>query len=351
MSLKTITIGDVSTLKKFHAGGGEGTIFFGDKGKLIKLCDIDTNHQLEATDVRLRKLAADGLYDGLSAFCAVPEVLIEQSGTHKIVGFQMNHFQGFNPLSSVLLSKEFCISNKITIRKTATLFLALHDAINKIHSKGFIIGDLNYNNILFRFENKTIRFAFVDIDSWAVKKNGINLPATSVTPTLCHPEVEENVMNIQKHHDWYSFAVLLARSLIKDDPFNLGVLDTSVMRAIKGERQKNGITCWDPKVTLRKEDAMYVKRFGVELIKELEKWLKGDQKGIFPKSVIEKFLDGLTMCAGSLKGRKCVLEVHVDHVHCTRCGEKLERPIPRANHSQANKQQISDKELLDFLCK
>lgn len=350
MSSKIISIKNTDALKKFNSGGGEGTIFFGNNGKLLKIYDAETNQDSERINDRLQKLCADGIYDGLSYFCAIPEAMIEQAETQKVIGFQMNHFKEFNALSS-LLSKEFCVENKITIRKIGTIFLAIHDAVSKIHSKGFIIGDLNYENIMFKFENKSVRLAFVDVDSWAIRKNGINLPATSTTHTICHPEIEDDLSFLQKHHDWYSFAVLLAQSLIKDDPFNLGVLDTNTMCAIKGERQKNGITCWDPRVTLQREQAVYTKRFGKKLTEKLEEWLKGNQKGIFPKAVIEEFLNGLAMCKGSLQGKNCVLEVHTDHAHCTRCGQKLVQPRPRAIRDHSSNQKMSGSDLLDFICK
>ncbi len=358
MSLKRIAIDKIGALKKFHSGGGEGTIFITNNGKLIKLYDASTNEDIEKINKRLCILGADNsIFDGLSSFCAVPEMLIEQSNTGKIIGFQMNLFKEFSPLS-VLVSKQFCVDHRITIRKIATVFLAIHDAISKIHSKGFIIGDLNYENIMFKFENKSVRLAFVDVDSWAIRKGNVDIPSTSITPTLCHPEIESGSVKVMRYHDWYSFAVILAHALIKDDPFNLGILDKAMMHSINGKRQQHGITCWDPRVTLRNEHIPYVRRFGKKITQELETWLKGDKKDIFPKGALEDFLAGLSMCKGERQGKKCALEVHLDHINCTRCGEKLTQPITRASHippitaqnpAPQSKRNQADMDLLDSI--
>ena len=157
------------------------------------------------------------------------------------------------------------------------------------------------------------------------------MPPSNKTAKFCHPELERNKTDLQPYHDWYSYAVLLARSLIKNDPFNLGILNDH--RLIDGTtRQKKGIGCWHKEVELSREDKIYAKRFGIKLTNTLNSWLKGNQKGSFPKTILYEFLDGLVFC------RKCKLEVHIDHVNCPKCGEELPKPTPRpANiHHQQN---------------
>lgn len=327
-SMQRIPFNQLTGLKKFK-DGGQAEIFTTPKGKLIKIYDSFDPGNATKTNKRLEALGLDTeLYNGLKYFCAVPEVLIQHQSNQNLIGFQMEHFQDFNPLS-MLLSKEFCvIKNKITIRQVANIFLKIHDCLSMIHSKGFLVGDLNDDNVLFKFLNKSVLIAFVDVESWAVQRQKVILPAIACTPTFCHPEIDENINCLKAYHDWYSFAVLLARSLIKDDPFNHGTLDDATMRSIKGDTQKHGITCWDNRSKLTDQQELYVKRFGTKLTETMQLWLKGSQRGIFPKSVLQQFISELAFCTN------CKLEIHIDHIKCNRCGEKLFAPTPRTQQNQ-----------------
>lgn len=329
MSLKRIPLKKVDGLKKFCEEGGLGTIYIAPPSNLIKIYLPNDNEDAAKISKRLGSLDGDdNLYEKLASFCGIPEALVQREDNGQIVGFQMKHFKDFNPLGK-LLSKPYCVTNKVRIRDVTNIFLALHDYLSIIHGEGFLVGDLSENNILFKLIEKTVHLAFVDVDSWAIHRPGLNIPAEGRTQTFCHPEIEKDPSKLQAHHDWYSYAVLLARSLVKNDPFNLGGLDDATMRSIRGTSQERGITCWDPRVRLTDEESLYTKRFGTKLTNTLQTWLQGNQKGVFPKNILEQFLDGLTMCRGNYKGNMCKLEIHIDHGKCTRCGEKLIPPTLR----------------------
>ncbi|HMN13195.1 MAG TPA: serine/threonine-protein kinase [Bellilinea sp.] len=352
MTLDIIRLENLGKLRILNFGGAEGTIHLASDGKLVKIYNNNSPKEAAENDKRLRIIANNGgLYKNFAYFCAIPEAIIESAGV--AIGFKMSHFQGFHPLGR-LASKEFCVSNKITIRKVAMIFLKLHDFLSDIHQRGFVIGDFNPDNIMFKLVNKSVHFAFVDVDSWAISKGSTVLPLLSITPGLCHPELEKDRSRAKQYHDWYSFALLLARSLVKGDPFNLGVLDNSTMAAIRGERRIHGITCWDQRILLPRELAPYMQRFGKKLTDELVKWLKGKENGVFLKEVLEDFLDKLSMCYGSLGNKQCILEAHLSLVRCPRCGEKLSQPLPRAKHHKNTAQQYpltQDQSLLDSLFK
>lgn len=339
MSMKKIPLRETDGLSKFIEEGSQGIIYILPPDKLIKIYQYDDVSVSNITSARLEALGKDpGIYDSLKHFCAIPEALVQRHDNGQIVGFQMKHFQDFEPIS-ILLSKPFCVKNKLTIRKIIHIFLSIHDCLRKIHESGFMIGDFNEDNVMFKFADKTVLLAFVDVDSWAVRKSNLSLPASAKTHSFCHPETERDIRKLETHHDWYSFAVLLARSLVKANPFNLGSLDDKTMQEICGTSQEKGITCWDKRILLTKDEIMYTKRFGKELTSTLEKWLQGNQQGIFPKEVLEKFLDGLAMCKGDNEGKQCTLEVHIDHINCTKCGEKLPQPYRRTNEFRKSKQE------------
>lgn len=320
MQMKKIPLDNIDNLKKFNDNGGQGTIYLFMPGKLVKIYDYENIDDIKEVNDRLESIGRDSeLYQGLEWFCSVPEEII-QSQNGRPIGFTMKHFDGFEPLGA-LYSTPYCLEKKITIQMVAKIFLAIHDRLSLIHSKGFLIADLNSNNVLFKISGKSVHLAFVDVDSWGIKKPGLNLPASDQTHGISHPELEKNPNSLERYHDWYSYSVLLARSLLKKNPFNLGVLDAKTEKIVGASSQEEGITCWDSQVILTKEEATFSKRFGSRLTNALNLWLKGKQKGVFPKEAIERFVEESVFC------KKCKLEVHIDHVNCTRCGEKLPEPF------------------------
>lgn len=343
MAIKRISIQTVDGLKKLENEGGQGVIYILSPDKLIKIYPEEDATIATAISKRLQIIGNNpGIYRELKSFCAIPEDLVERPDNKQLVGFQMTHFKGFQSLGK-LLDKMFCVESKLTIRKVVKIFLAMHDGISKIHANGLIIGDLNEDNILFKLNDKTVLLGFVDVDSWAIHHKNIKLPTSATTPTFCHPELEKNPEKLETRHDWYSFATLLTRSLIKNDPFNMGSLDETTMHSIKGASQENGITCWDSRVHLTDIDAIYTRRFGKSITNTLKNWLSGNQIGVFPKKVLEKFLDGLGFC------KKCTLEVHIDHINCTRCGERLAFPVPNFHKKKTTRQDPKKKELSNLL--
>lgn len=338
MNAKTISIDSLGSLKKFPQEGGRGVIYFLPPNKLVKVYDAADFKEATDISIRLKTIRTHfAMFENIRNFCAAPEVFIEQEKNGQLIGFQMEEFLNFLTFGK-LLDLDFCIKSKVRIRNIFYVFLALHDAITEIHKNGFLIGDLNEDNILFQIADKQTLVRFVDVDSWAIRKNSILvLTPEAITPTFCHPELENNRNCIQQHHDWYSFAVLLARSLIKNDPFNTGVLSKSAMQAIKGVSQRKGISCWDPRVQLGADEAIFVRRFGNDLTELLQKWLTGNERGIFPKKALIEFLSNLGFCKG------CTLEVHLDHQKCTRCGGTLTPPLKRSSQkSTASQKPDSD---------
>lgn len=335
MSTDIITIDKVDGLKKFDQQGGLADIYILPPDKLIKIYTSDCLADSVKMSERLEKIKkSDQSYEDLKEFCAVPEFLVQRMDNRQYVGFQMRHFKDFEQLGT-LSSLEYCLKKKITVRQIIHVFIALHDCLTKIHSKGFLVGDLNEDNILFKLANKKASLAFVDTDSWAVNLPGLILPSTAKTKTFSHPELDREDAKLKQYHDWYSYTVLLARSLIKNDPFNLGQLDSASRKGISGTCQDNGVTCWDPRMRLKENEKMYIFRFGQQLTAAIQNWLKGDQRGAFSKKTLVKFLEGLTWC-------KCMLEVHIDHAVCPRCGGKLlpmRQPLNPTTDSSKNKPQ------------
>lgn len=318
MSLKRISVNIVDSLSKLEKQGGQGVIYKLPPNKLIKIYPTTNLEESAEISHRLEALGQDeGMYRGLAYFCAIPEALVV-SPDNKVVGFQMSHFKDFHSLG-MLADVKYCLEKKIRIKDVINIFKTAHDKVCRIHKK-FLIGDFNPRNILFRMDEKKVLLAFVDVDSWAVRLSTLTLPDTAATRVFCHPELENASTQLQAYHDWYSFAILLARSILKADPFSLGSFKPEASKINGGNSKKFGITCWDQRIHLTKEERIYVHRFGNILPTTLQKWIDGTQRTEFPKEVLDEFLEGLVFC------ENCHLEVHIDHVNCVKCGSKLPKP-------------------------
>lgn len=315
--METISINALGTLKEINFGGEAiiSKIFASNQ-----VAKIFTNPDFE----RLRVISElDQRYVALSTFCSVPKK-IAVTARNEPIGIVMDYFDEFEP-ANCLMNADYCVKKKINLHRVAKMFLRLHDYVCEIHRQGFMIGDFSDTNLLFRIDPITNRFfwLFVDVDSWAVKDGKYNLPCSTVIPQISHPDLAKDKSRLCQEHDWYSYAFLLSRSLIKSSPFSIGTL--------KSGFKSNGakFSCWDEAIQLDRYQAMHVKRFGQKIQSVLTEWLKGNGKGVFPKVELETFLKGFVFCEGERKGEGCHLEAHISHGSCPRCNKPLPKPRVR----------------------
>ena len=139
------------------AAGGEGKIYEHptDKKKVVKI--YHQPRKKEYAD-HLKLLSGLG-----NRFVEPKEIYFTDKG--QCAGFDMNyvnfsHYWLFNNL----FNKGFCNSNGIDKSFKLKVLQELSEAINEVHSKGIVIGDLNQYNI---FVGKNGTILFVDTDSYA----------------------------------------------------------------------------------------------------------------------------------------------------------------------------------------
>ncbi|MCX6808694.1 MAG: hypothetical protein NTW50_03435 [Candidatus Berkelbacteria bacterium] len=233
-----------------------------------------------------------------------------------------------------LTNSGYCVANQIDLRRTASLFCHLHDAIAQIHSGPFCIGDLRAANIMFKPSTSgPWDIAIMDVDSWEVYITDISQDrwgcevdnsryhyCTAIHDDVVHPDlINTNYSQLMKYHDWYAFAHQLATCLLKCNPFEEG----RVAGMTDIERKIKGISCFCGSlggVALTLEEQINIKRLGSDMTGLLQRWLTGKEKGVFPRSAILDFIQGLCVC------RSCGLqhfERQPGETHCVRCGNRL----------------------------
>ena len=189
--------------------GGEGSVFRDPHNinSLIKVYENPTRqHGQKLTDFISRKFKLP------KNIAAPTEVTFNNHG--KIIGFRMPFFKGTSPFRK-LSDRKHCLKEGISAKKIIDLHLQKIDILNTIHPQGLVEGDLNDLNTLFK-DNQTIG---IDIDSWQFG----SWPCGVATENFLNPRLYGVDLSQKAYFtpedDWYSFAVLLHRGLLKVHPY------------------------------------------------------------------------------------------------------------------------------------
>ncbi len=209
---------------------------------------------------------------------------------NQIIGFLMNKLKaGCDPIA-VLANKRFCAQNGITTKRVIDLFCSLHQSLLEIHQAGVVVGDLNDRNEIL--DPTYQHSAWIDVDSWQWG----SYPCMVGTQAYLSPELYgidlSQAPYFKQEHDWYSFAVLLFRSLLHVHPFRAGIhphYKSLMLRA------KNGITVLDQDVSYP-TIGLPPDILSDELTDILIKYLKRQIKTPFPVDLLNQFRGMLVEC-------------------------------------------------------
>ncbi len=273
--------------------GGEGKVYKLDASWALKLYNEDQPKNAR----QLELLTSQRLYAGLAEFAAIPAILVK-TGEGKTIGYVMRLLEGYQPFS-VLSSRKFCEQNSLTISWIAWLFWYLHRAISTAHQLGFVIGDLRGDNVVYKIKTGGARIQenpvrLLDVDSWGIKTGAVNFPCSAIDLNIAHPTIiraketgQHFLASVVQYHDWYAFALLFAKCLIKCDPFHKGLYRLGNSKT----RKLSGITCWHQAVEKTPAENAQLFRFNQALISEFESWLSGYRNtGEFSLAAIENLI-------------------------------------------------------------
>ncbi len=281
--------------------GGEGSVFKDPQNRngLIKVYENPTKqHGQKLTDFINHQFH-------LPKNVAAPtEVVYNNRG--QIIGFRMPFFKNASPFRK-LSDNKYCRKESIGAKNVVELHLQKLNILDTIHTQGIVEGDLNDLNNLFK-NNQTIS---IDVDSWQFG----SWPCSVATENFLNPRLY-NIDLSQKAYftpddDWYSFAVLLHRGLLKVHPY--GGTHPTVNNL--PTRAKKRITVHDkgviyPAVGLKSEVV------SDDLSEVFHQFFKQGKIKPFPRQLLEQFVNSLTTCPN------CQQEYPKNRRECPNCQEQ-----------------------------
>lgn len=201
--------------------GGEARVFVvpSDDASVAKIYRRPTEHHARKLAVMLANPPADPMAAQGHVSIAWPVELVETLvPAGRIVGFLMPRAQGTRPLIDFY--------NPATRRKVCPLFNPLYllrtarnlaAAVHAVHSRGYVIGDINESNILV---TDTALVTLVDTDSFQVRdpKTGEMFRCPVGKPEFTPPELQGEVfreIDRSPEHDRFGLAVLIFQLLME----------------------------------------------------------------------------------------------------------------------------------------
>lgn len=177
--------GDVEYL----AEGGQGKVYVTKDNKyLLKIYHDSANSIPEEKAKELSQLNHSNIITPI-------DLLYE----NKYVGYYMKYLKDTYVLCE-LFPKGFKIQNNLDYKQRSELVNKLIDLIHEVHKHGFLVIDLNSNNVL---SNKKLNELYlIDTDSFQTK----NYPAVAIQDAIRDRKIKNNQFN--QGSDWFAFACL-----------------------------------------------------------------------------------------------------------------------------------------------
>lgn len=264
--------------------GGEGTVYKAKvKGHTFALKVYET-----PTRARSEKLLAFERLSPKFTDRVVAPKLLAYNPSGLAVGFAMPLLPGgFEEIAS-LSNKKYRASYQVTTKDVVETFLdALPTLANEVHKQGFVVGDYNDLNILFAGK----KVYFIDVDSWQFGKFPCPVATESfLDPTLYGVDLSKKPA-FTPGNDWYSFAVMLFKSLLLVHPF--GGTHKTLNRILTRAQRK--LTVFSPQVIYPKM-AFSPDILTDDLANTFDKYFTKNFRDTFPKGVLEGYLSTLTKC-------------------------------------------------------
>lgn len=281
--------------------GGEGIVAKLNTNQAVKVYHTPTPERSE-------KLAAffAGNWHLPTGRLALPLEPVYNSSGSLIVGFTMPLLTNVED-AAAFSNKKARTALGLNNKQAVQTFIDAYTSLEKVHLAGFVVGDLSDLNIQFR----GTQMFWIDIDAWQF--------GAYACPVATTEFVDPNLYNIdfsaypafKPNNDWYSFAVVLFRSLLLVHPYGGNHKRYTSLQ----ERAQKRITVFDDGVVYPKL-AYPPEVLSRKLITEFEHIFKQGSRGVFPKEALDNYLNLLTQCSG------CGAYYPQERKHCPVCSKE-----------------------------
>jgi hypothetical protein len=258
--------------------GGEATVFR-HKGQAVKIYAAPTPE-------RGQKLKAMSALPLPSAVIAPQEVVYDANG-RCIVGFTMRLLDAGYSEVRKLATKNARAQMGISGRDVALLYLNAHGTLRALHQAGVIVGDLNDLNLMFGAGE----VAYIDADSFQFSA----YPCIVGTEAFLDPALYGIDLSkgraFKPENDWYSFAVLLFKSLLLAHPY--GGVHPSLN--LLTQRAQARVSVLDSAVQYPRI-AYPPDILSDDLAQAFQAIFTQGKRDVFPETALQDYADHLTIC-------------------------------------------------------
>lgn len=268
MILNTSDINSLTVLSE----GGESIIYEHKKTVFKIYKDIVNKPEKE---IKLKKISSLSLPNNI-----VKPLSLIYNQKNEFIGYSMNKIAG-TPMKQ-LTSKKFINVQNITIKDICKILIETKNTLEILHKQNIIIGDLNYNNIIFT--DSFIPY-FIDIDSWSID----NINCSVAMDSFKDPLLIKN--NFNTFTDFFSFAVLIFNSLTRLHPFG----GTTSPNMDIPKRMIKKISVFNNKQVVVPKNIGNWNFISPSLLKDLETIFESDSRFLISTS-LDDFYNNLTYC-------------------------------------------------------
>lgn len=233
---------------------------------------------------------------------------------NKVVGFTMRCLDAGYDVLSLLSKRNFRTSHAVGPRGVASVFMSGHRTLSAIHKAGAVVGDLNDLNELFSNADDMV---WIDADSFQIPGHPCYVATeTFLDPRLYGPDLSSPVTTkdgkprlFRPENDWYSFAVLLFRSLTLVHPY--GGVDASLPTIPRRANAKRSVFASSVKYPSKVAYSLEV--MSDDLIETMRAIFDAGERPVFPYTALEAYRNSLTTC------KKCNSEYPKERKRCPSC--------------------------------
>lgn len=280
------------TPKQSIGKGGEADVFLLPDGRALKIYKQPDHpdyaglpHEQQGARERLieRQEKLPAFPKGLPPRVIVPEeIATDASG--RVVGYAMKFLPGTEPL--LRYGERSFRQSGVSNQMVDEIFLDLHTTVSGIHATRVVIGDFNDLNVLVTGTEPYV----IDADSFQFGKFFCRVFTTRfVDPLLCDPKETRPILTnpYTPHSDWYSYLIMLVRSLLYVDPYGgIYIPKKATKRIPESSRPLRRITFFHPEVRYPKP-ATHYSVLPDDLLEHLHQVFEKDQRGTFPRALLQ----------------------------------------------------------------